>query len=589
MSASVAMQYAVLVPFIGTILILLTGRWPNLRDTITIITSVVLFYLVLQIIADVAAGGRPEALLIEIFPGLPLSLQAEPLGAIFAGIASLLWIATSFYAIGYMRGHHEENQTRFFACFAIAIASAMGVALADNMMTLFIAYEVLSVSTYPLVTHSGTKEAKRAGRVYLGILLGTSIGLQLVAIGWTYVAAGTLEFTEGGILAGNVSDGAVVVLAGLYAFGIGKAALMPFHRWLPAAMVAPTPVSALLHAVAVVKAGVFTVMKVVVYIFGIDLLATTGASLWIAYVAAATILIASLVAMTKDNLKARLAYSTVSQLSYIVLGAMLATSAGVIGGSMHIIMHAFGKITLFFCAGAIMVATHKTEISQMNGLGRRMPFTFIAYFVAALSIIGLPPLGGSWSKWFLALGAAESGHLFLLATFMISSLLNIAYLLPVALRAFMPAPGSDAPRDWKIAEAPMFCVVPLCLTALGSVLLFFAAEQIYEFVQPHSDSGTGCCWRKRMSDEPKADERKYWLDDPANVDKIVYALVGTCILLFFADIVYEKHPYFAVEYFLGFYGVYGFVVCVGLVIVAKWMRVILMRPENFYDSKEGEP
>ncbi|MCB2011640.1 MAG: monovalent cation/H+ antiporter subunit D family protein, partial [Geminicoccaceae bacterium] len=413
------------------------------------------------------------------------------LGAVFAGIASLLWIATSFYAIGYMRGHHEENQTRFFACFAIAIASAMGVALAENMLTLFIAYEVLSVSTYPLVTHAGTPEAKRAGRIYLGILLGTSIGFQLIAIGWTYALAGTLDFTEGGILRDKASDGVFALLTALYAFGIGKAALMPFHRWLPAAMVAPTPVSALLHAVAVVKAGVFSVVKVVVYILGIDLLNMSGAGIWIAYVAAFTILTASLVAMTKDNLKARLAYSTVSQLSYIVLGAMLATTAGVVGGAMHIVMHAFGKITLFFCAGAIMVATHKTEISQMNGLGRRMPFTFIAFFIASLSIIGLPPLGGTWSKWQLALGAADSGHVLLVATYMISSVLNIAYLVPVAVRAFMPAPGADAPVGWKIEEAPMLCVVPLCLTALGSILLFFLADDLYHFVLPIAGAITG--------------------------------------------------------------------------------------------------
>ncbi|MCB9945014.1 MAG: monovalent cation/H+ antiporter subunit D family protein [Geminicoccaceae bacterium] len=493
MTPSTAMQFALAIPLVGTLLILLAGRIPNLRDTITILTSVALFYCVVQIIVDVMGGGRPELTLLEIFPGLPIAFQAEPLGAVFAGIASLLWIATSFYAIGYMRGHHEENQTRFFACFAIAIASAMGVALADNMMTLFVFYEVLSVSTYPLVTHAGTPEAKRAGRIYLGILLGTSIGLQLVAIGWTYVAAGTLDFTPGGILSGKVSDTVVGVLAGLYAFGIGKAALMPFHRWLPAAMVAPTPVSALLHAVAVVKAGVFTILKVAIYIFGLDLLSRTGSGVWIAYVAAATIVIASLVAMTKDNLKARLAYSTVSQLSYIVLGAMLATSAGVVGGAMHIVMHAFGKITLFFCAGAIMVATHKTEISQMNGLGRRMPFTFIAFFIASLSIIGLPPLGGAWSKWELSLGAAESGHILLLATYMISSILNIAYLLPVAVRGFMPARGSDAPQGWKIEEAPMFCVIPLCLTAIGSVALFFLAEPLYEFVLPiaHSPESAG--------------------------------------------------------------------------------------------------
>ncbi len=199
-----------------------------------------------------------------------------------------------------------------------------------------------------------------------------------------------------------------MILLALYAFGTGKAALMPFHRWLPAAMVAPTPVSALLHAVAVVKAGVFTILKVVVYVFGIDLLAATDASRWLTWVAAFTIIAASCVALGKDNLKARLAYSTISQLSYIVLGAALATTAGVMGGGMHIVMHAVGKITLFFCAGAIMVGAHKTEVSELDGLGRRMPFTFGAFLLGSLSVIGLPPMGGSWSKWFLMLGAAEA-------------------------------------------------------------------------------------------------------------------------------------------------------------------------------------
>ena len=493
MTAETALQLAVALPSAGALLIWLTGSQPNLREGVTLTTAVLLFATVASILPDVLAGERPSVVLLEIFPGLDISLTVEPLGASFAAIASFLWIVTSLYSIGYMRGHHEKNQTRFYAFFAIAIASTMGVALAGNMLTLFIFYEVLSVSTFPLVTHAGTDEARRAGRVYLGILLGTSIGLQLLAVALTWVATGTLDFTDGGILAGKVSDGMVAVLITLYLFGIGKAAVMPFHRWLPAAMVAPTPVSALLHAVAVVKAGVFTVLKVVIYIFGLDLLTSTGASLWLAYVAGATIIIASLVAMTKDNLKARLAYSTVSQLSYVVLGGMLATGTGVLGGAMHIAMHAFGKITLFFCAGAIMVAAHKTEISDMRGLGRQMPFTFAAFFLGSLSIIGLPPMGGTWSKWQLALGAAETGHAVLVGVLMVSSLLNIAYLIPVAVRGFWApesggtagaAAAGGAAAGWQIKEAPMFCVVPLCFTALACVVLFFYTGDVYAFLQP---------------------------------------------------------------------------------------------------------
>ncbi|HSR72055.1 MAG TPA: proton-conducting transporter membrane subunit, partial [Kiloniellales bacterium] len=386
----------------------------------------------------------------------------------------------------------EKNQTRFYVCFAIALASALGVAFAGNMMTLFIFYEALTLSTYPLVTHKGTPEARQGGRTYIGILLATSIGLQLLAILWTWQATGTLDFRPGGILAGQVSAPVVGILLFLYAYGIGKAALMPLHRWLPAAMVAPTPVSALLHAVAVVKAGVFTVMKVVVYIFGIDLLASTGQSQWLVWVAAATLLLASLVAMTKDNLKARLAYSTVSQLAYVVLGAALANDWGVIGGSMHIAMHAMAKITLFFCAGAIYTAAHKTEISEMTGLGRVMPFTYGAFLIGALSIIGLPPLGGAWSKWYLMLGAAEADQLIMVGVLMVSSLLNVAYLLSIVARGFFlplggaqpAAAGAAASPRGGIREAPLLCVLPPCITALGCIVLFFYADPVYRLLEP---------------------------------------------------------------------------------------------------------
>ncbi|MFQ5773516.1 MAG: proton-conducting transporter membrane subunit [Kiloniellaceae bacterium] len=494
MSPSQAILLAILVPLAAAALIALCGRRANLREAVTLASAGLLFLSVASLVPEVAAGGRPEATLIEMLPGLPLRFVVEPLGMLFGLVASGLWIVTSAYSIGYMRGNEEGHQTRYYACFALALASTMGVAFAGNMMTLFVFYEALTLTTYPLVTHKGTEEAMRAGRTYLGLLLSTSIGLQLLAILWTWQAAGTLDFTPGGILAGKVSEPVVGVLLLLYMYGIGKTALMPFHRWLPAAMVAPTPVSALLHAVAVVKAGVFTAMKVVIYIFGLDLLRTTGHGEWLGYVAAATMLLASLVALTKDNLKARLAYSTVSQLAYVVLGAALANGWSVIGGSMHIAMHAMGKITLFFCAGAIYTATHKTEISEMAGLGRTMPFTFGAFLIGALSVIGLPPLGGSWSKWYLMLGAAEADQLVMIVVLMISSLLNVAYLMPIVARGFfLPGPaggprpasvGAAAAEATGIREAPLFCVVPLCLTAAGCLALFFFADPLYRLLEP---------------------------------------------------------------------------------------------------------
>ena len=479
MSGDTALALALFLPVAGALLIAATGKRPNLREAVTLSTAGLLFLVVLSIFSDLQAGAPASLVLVETLPGLPIALAVEPLGMLFALVASFLWIVTSLYSIGYMRAHGEQHQTRFYVCFAVAIASAMGIALAANMFTLFIFYEVLTLSTYPLVTHSGTPEARRAGRVYLGLLLGTSIGLQLVAVVWTWALAGTLDFTTGGILRDQASPAIIGILLALYVFGIGKAAIMPFHRWLPAAMVAPTPVSALLHAVAVVKAGVFTILKVTVYIFGIDLLADIGVTQWIAYIAGATIVIASLVAMRQDNLKARLAYSTVSQLSYVVLGAMLVNAWGIIGAGMHIAMHAFGKITLFFCAGAILVATHKTEVSQMRGLGRRMPITMVAFLIGALSIIGLPPLGGTWSKWYLVLGTLETGDRVLLCVLMVSTLLNVAYLLPIPVRAFFDKSDDDDGGETGIREAPVACVVALVITALGSLALFLNPDPLY--------------------------------------------------------------------------------------------------------------
>jgi multicomponent Na+:H+ antiporter subunit D len=471
-NAQTAILGALAVPLIGAFFIGLAGSRPNLREAITLTTATLLFALVASLYPDVAAGGRPSVTLLKMMPDLGITFTVEPLGLIFAGIASFLWIVTSVYAIGYMRGHHEQNQTRFYVFFAISLAATMGIAFAGNMLTLFVFYEALTLATFPLVTHAGTEEAKRAGRIYLGILLTTSILFLLLAMVWTWELTGTLDFTSGGILKGRAPEGIASILLLLYAFGTGKAALMPFHRWLPAAMVAPTPVSALLHAVAVVKAGVFTILKVSVYIFGTEFLASLPATTWLQLVAAGTLLIASLVAMSKDNLKARLAYSTISQLSYIVLAAMLATSAGVVGGALHMLMHAFGKITLFFCAGAIMVASHKTEISQLKGIGRRMPWTMGAFAIASLSMIGVPPTGGFISKWFILTGAIDVGSLIAVGVLIASTLLNAAYLLPIVYSAFFHAP-EESDSHHEHGEAPFPMLAALVLTATATVILFF--------------------------------------------------------------------------------------------------------------------
>jgi multicomponent Na+:H+ antiporter subunit D len=487
MSLTSMLQLTILLPFLAIFAISATRRTPNIRETITITACLILFYLVVNIYQGLLAGESIKLSWWELLPGLSISFAVEPLGMLFALVASFLWLVTSCYAIGYMRKHREKHQTRFYICFAIAISAVMGLAFSANLFTLFIFYEVLTLSTYPLVTHAGTDKAKQGGRIYLGILLTTSIVFFLLAITSTWFVAGTLDFKPNGVFADDVDKVLAGTLLVLFIFGIGKAAIMPFHRWLPAAMVAPTPVSSLLHAVAVVKAGVFTILKVCVFIFGLDLLAVLPTTQYLLYLAGATVLLASIVAMRHDNLKARLAYSTISQLGYVTIGALIATSSGVIGSSMHIAMHAFGKITLFFCAGAILVTLNKSKITDMQGIGRQMPFTMIAFFVATLCIIGLPPTGGVWSKWYLLMGTLETEQFIIMSVLMISSLLNAVYLLPIPFYAFFPTQpphnayeAGTSLRKEQIKEAPTASLIAIGVATLGCLILFIYPQPLYE-------------------------------------------------------------------------------------------------------------
>ena len=464
---------AIGISLFGTIPIMLSGRQPNLRESWTLLIAIGKFLLVASMLPAVLDGGSYSFTIAEVFPGVPIALRVDAMGMFFALVASFLWICTSVYSIGYMRALKEHSQTRYFASFALAISATIGVAFSANLFTLYLFYEVLSLSTYPLVAHEQNAEARFSGRKYLTYILGTSIGLALPAMLLTYALAGTLDFRHGGILAGSgASPQLLALILVLFLFGFAKAGLMPFHGWLPAAMVAPTPVSSFLHGVAVVKVGVFSILRVIFHIFGPDFLLQINLGAIITTIASITLLVASLVALTQDNLKRRLAYSTVGQLSYMVLGAGMLSAAGMTGGILHIAMHAFGKITLFFCAGAIYVASGKKYISQMDGLGRKMPITFFAFFLGAMSIIGLPPLGGFISKWQLLVGAVDSGQLILLLILLFSSLLNAAYFLPIVYRAFIHPLPADATAERQ--EAPVFCLVPICIVAIASLSLFFA-------------------------------------------------------------------------------------------------------------------
>jgi multicomponent Na+:H+ antiporter subunit D len=468
---------ALAIPFAGAALIPVFHRLPNLRETVTLLTALGLFLAVLSLSGPIFAGTRPEALNIEVVPGLALAFKVEPLGLLFALTASALWIITSIYSIGYMRGNYEPRQTSYYVCFAVALGCTIAIAFAKNLFTLFLFYEALTLSTYPLVTHKANAEAIRAGRIYLLMLLGTSMVLLLPAVVATWFIAGTIDFMPGGILAGKADGWVVGVLLALYVFGIGKAAVMPLHFWLPAAMVAPTPVSALLHAVAVVKAGVFAILKVIVYVFGVEALQTSGQAGWLVYVAGTTVILASLVALRQDNLKKLLAYSTVSQLSYVVLSAAILAPISVVGAAMHIAAHAVSKITLFFAAGSIYTAAHKTEVSELKGIGRRMPWTMAAFAVGALSMIGLPPTAGFLGKWFMLTGAMQAGQWVAVGIIILSTLLNAAYFLPIVVSAFFREADSNPHLGCHDhGEAPWPIVLALTATAIGTIGLFCLPE-----------------------------------------------------------------------------------------------------------------
>ncbi len=469
--SSVTPLLAILVSAVGALLIACTGeRRANLREFWSIASGVTMFALVASMIPEVLAGGTPTCVLFRLLPGIELAFRVDSFGLLFASGASILWILTSFYSVGYMRSLKEHAQTRYFACFALALSATMGVAFSANLFTLFLFYEGLTLVTYPLVGHKETAEAKAGARKYLIYLLGAAKVLLIAAIILTYNVAGTLEFHKGGILSAKQIASQPLLLYlifGLFLFGFAKNALVPLHSWLPAAMVAPTPVSALLHAVAVVKTGVFSTLRVFLFIFGADAMREIGADQLALGAASLTILVGSILALGQDNLKARLAFSTVSQLSYIILGAALLNQSGILGGVAHITNHAVSKITLFLCAGSIYVSTQKTKISQMSGLARRMPWTMAAFAIASLSVVGIPGTSGGVSKWFLALGSVELQSPTLLGVLLISSLLNAAYLGPIVYKAYFEKPP---PTQQEVHEVP-WMVAPLAISAAVSLLL----------------------------------------------------------------------------------------------------------------------
>ncbi|MCF8067859.1 MAG: monovalent cation/H+ antiporter subunit D family protein [Desulfobacterales bacterium] len=471
MIESIKPLLAVLISVVVVVPLIIISRRPNTREAWTFVAAVGKFILVASMLPVILDGSEITCTVASVLPGLDIAFRVDAFGMLFALVSSSLWIVTSVYSIGYMRGLDEHSQARYFSFFALSLSATIGVAFSANLLTLYLFYEMLSFATYPLVTHHQDIEARRSGRKYLLYIVGSSIALVLPAMIITWQLTGTLTFSPAGILGGQASPAVVTMLLFFFLYGFAKAGLMPFHSWLPAAMVAPTPVSALLHAVAVVKVGVFCILRVLTGVFGIKLLADLNLGTVVAVLASITIITSSLIAMSQDGLKRRLAFSTISQLSYIILGAAILSPKSMTGGMVHIAMHAFGKITLFFCAGAIFVATGKKYISEMAGIGKQMPITMTAFFIGALSVIGLPPCGGIISKWNIAVGTLETHQAGFLVVLLVSSILNAAYFLPIVYKAFFCGPEETLFPD-KIKEAPLWCVVPLVVTAVLSILMF---------------------------------------------------------------------------------------------------------------------
>jgi multicomponent Na+:H+ antiporter subunit D len=478
---------AVLPSLFVVVFIMASRNKPNTRVAWSLIAAIVKFLIVISMIPAIWAGNRIEYTLFQILPGVSVKFGVDAFGMVFAIVASFLWICAVFYSMGYMRGLNEHAQARFDACFALALFGAVGGAMAGNFFTLYLFYEIVSICTYPLVAHHQDEEGYEGARKYIVYLTTTAKGLILPAMILTYVICGTLEFPDNihtGIFPADANPVLVTILFACCILGFAKNGVMPFHNWLPGAMVAPTPVSALLHAVAVVKIGVFATTRTMLYVFGVDTMSRLHLGIPTAYFVSFTILTASIIALSKDNLKARLAYSTVSQLSYIILGVALLTTSGMQGGIVHIANHAFSKITLFFCAGAIYVATHKKNISEMSGLGRSMPFTFAAFAIASLSMIGAPPVAGFVTKWKLLVGAMDmpAHSIGIMLVLLASTLLNVGYFAPVAYKAFFgKRPAGEVYEG--VREAPLSMVIPLFLTAIISVIIGIYPDFFMSFIK----------------------------------------------------------------------------------------------------------
>jgi multicomponent Na+:H+ antiporter subunit D len=492
-SFSVAPLLALLAPVLGAAGTVALRDRPPARELCGVAAGLVQLGIIVTMVPTVLDGRTVSFTISTFLPEAAIGLRVDALGVVLAGTSSLLWILTTVYSMGYLGTGPDRALARFHGYFGLTIAATMGVAFSVNLLTLYLFYEALTIITYPLVTHTRTPEAAQGGKRYLAYQLGTGVALLLPAIVLTYTQSGTFDFVPGGVFDADDGGPLLVLIYVLFLAGIAKAALLPVHAWLPAAMVAPVPVSALLHAVAVVNVGVFTVFRVVLDVFGTDLASELHLGTVTLAVTSVTILMTSLYALRLDNLKAILAYSTIGQLSYMILGVALLSDAGRTGGVLHLVGHAFAKITLFFAVGSVYLASGRTAVSELRGIGRQMRWTMGAFVIGALSIVGLPPTVGFIAKYFLFLGAADAGQWLVIAVLAVSTVLSGGYYLRVMRVALLesPAPllaggsGGDPsvlPKP-SITESPALVVGPLVVTAAVTLLLGIAPGPLLELIR----------------------------------------------------------------------------------------------------------
>jgi len=484
---------ALVTPILGAAGVVLLRKHTPARELCGVVAGIVQLGLVAAMVPAVRDGGTVSVTLSTFLPEVSIAFRVDALGVVLAVSAALLWVLTTVYAMGYFGTGPDSAVTRFHACLCLTMAATIGVAFSANLLTMFLFYEAMTVITYPLVTHTGTPEAIQGGRRYLGYQLGAAVAFLLPAIGMTYIEAGTFDFVPGGIFDADAGGGLLVTIYVLFLLGLAKAALMPLHSWLPAAMVAPVPVSALLHAVAVVNVGVFCVMRVVLDVFGSDLAGELRLGVLTLVLTSVTIVVASLYAFRLDNLKGILAYSTIGQLSYMMLGVALLSPSGRTGGILHLVGHSFSKITLFFAVGSIYLATHRTLASELRGIGRQLPWTMAAFAIGALSIIGLPPTVGFVAKYFLFVGAVEAGQWVVLVVLSASTVLSAAYYLRILRSAVFDAPAAIAAggsgetvgplRTPTVTEPGALVVGPMLVTAAVTLLLGIAPGWLLDLIR----------------------------------------------------------------------------------------------------------